>query len=578
MALETPAAEPLETASKPTRKTTRVVKVVKKKIIKKRVPKASSLAKEEEKAPEEAGDLPVAAAEETPVLQPEPENPSFDAAASEAHAQQEDAMETENIDSREESKDVPVEQAKGKGSEVAKATAGDEEAGISERRRRRKTEIFIGGLDRDAKEEDIREVFGKAGEIVEVRMMMDGQTGKNKGYCFLRYKEAAQAKKAVAEFSKVEVCGKLCGAAALEGNDTIFLGNIDKKWKKEDVIKLLQGFGIERIDTVTVVADPNNADSNRGFAFLELETNRDAQIAYKKLQKKDAFGKGRNIKVAWAEPLNDPDEEEMQKVKSVYVEGVPLSWNEDKVRESFIKFGEIERIVLARNIPSAKRKDFAFVNYTIREAALSCIESFDKEGIKDNGLKVNLKVSLAKPVQKGKQNKGGSKSSNKDKEKPKAVYRETKVTVSSNKEKSFKGSHTTSGVDKKSSTTHELLNVLREQATWKQGQTGYARGSAVQDYPHVLPGGKRAFSAMGDDTVYSNLRGYPRARLESFPIASSSYGAPPHGTAGSSLPYHQQPAAAGYASGSLYGAAEYPSTLQMRQGAPPYGSSLYSRY
>lgn len=33
----------------------------------------------------------------------------------------------------------------------------------------------------------------------------------------------------------LKICGKICGAAALEGNDTIFLGNIDKKWKKEDV-------------------------------------------------------------------------------------------------------------------------------------------------------------------------------------------------------------------------------------------------------------------------------------------------------------------------------------------------------
>lgn len=62
------------------------------------------------------------------------------------------------------------------------------------------------------------------------------------------------------------------------------------------------------------MADPNNPESNRGFAFLELETNRDAQLAFKKLQKKDVFGKGRNIKVAWTEPLNDPDDEVMQKV------------------------------------------------------------------------------------------------------------------------------------------------------------------------------------------------------------------------------------------------------------------------
>lgn len=48
-------------------------------------------------------------------------------------------------------------------------------------------------------------MFGKAGEIMEVRMMMDAKTGKNKGFCFLRYKEPAQAKKAVTELSKVEV-------------------------------------------------------------------------------------------------------------------------------------------------------------------------------------------------------------------------------------------------------------------------------------------------------------------------------------------------------------------------------------
>ena len=75
-------------------------------------------------------------------------------------------------------------------------------------------------------------------------------------------------------------------------------------------------------------------------------------------------------------------------VKSVYAEGIPASWNEEKVKESFKKFGEIERIVLARNIKSSKRKDFAFVNYKTREAALSCIESFDKEELTDNGSKV----------------------------------------------------------------------------------------------------------------------------------------------------------------------------------------------
>ena len=35
-------------------------------------------------------------------------------------------------------------------------------------------------------------------------------------------------------------------------------------------------------------------------------------MAYKKLSQKNAFGKSLNIRVAWAEPLNDPDEKDAQ--------------------------------------------------------------------------------------------------------------------------------------------------------------------------------------------------------------------------------------------------------------------------
>lgn len=66
-------------------------------------------------------------------------------------------------------------------------------------------EVFVGGLHRDAKEDDVRAVFAKAGEITEVRMIMNPLAGKNKGYCFVRYRHAAQAKKAIAEFGNVKV-------------------------------------------------------------------------------------------------------------------------------------------------------------------------------------------------------------------------------------------------------------------------------------------------------------------------------------------------------------------------------------
>ncbi|MQL90055.1 hypothetical protein Taro_022644 [Colocasia esculenta] len=107
----------------------------------------------------------------------------------------------------ESSRSVDAELEKVEGEDANGITAADQMVGMSERQKRRKTEIFIGGLDREAKEVDIRKVFEKVGEVVEVRMMIDKKTGKNKGYAFLRYATPAQAKQAVIEFSKVEWWG-----------------------------------------------------------------------------------------------------------------------------------------------------------------------------------------------------------------------------------------------------------------------------------------------------------------------------------------------------------------------------------
>ncbi|GFZ02569.1 hypothetical protein Acr_15g0011770 [Actinidia rufa] len=358
---------------------------------------------------------------------------------------QNDEIETENVNSgggdrrgaKEEVENFDVGDWKGEvGMHDGVVWSGEMEA--LKRRKRRKTEIFVGGLHKDAKGEDIRKVFQEVGEIVDVRLVMSDKIGKNKGFAFVRYASAADAKSALAKFSSVEgssgvarvmgkgwetdwlmyrsgvmvmdrrkemvvgaglaeeggrkrvtglqnalrlchkgICGKECGAVPAEGNDTIFLGNIDKKWKSEDIIKLLQEIGIEKIDKVTVIADPSNIECNHGFAFLELETIRDAQNAYRKLQKKDIFGKQQKIKVAWAEPLSEPDEEEMLKVKSVYAEYLPFSWDEEKVKDYFKK--------------------------VCREAALACIEAFSCYSLTDEDSKVKVKVSLAKPLPKGKQ-------------------------------------------------------------------------------------------------------------------------------------------------------------------------------
>lgn len=80
------------------------------------------------------------------------------------------------------------------------------------------------------------------------------------------------------------------------------------------VTQLLEKAGIVNIEKVTLKADPNNINRNRGFAFVEFETNRDAKNAFNRMQKKNIFGRNINIRVDWAQPLIEPAEEEILKV------------------------------------------------------------------------------------------------------------------------------------------------------------------------------------------------------------------------------------------------------------------------
>jgi hypothetical protein len=82
-------------------------------------------------------------------------------------------------------------------------------------RQNRMREVFVGALHRDAKEEDVRVVLAEAGEITEVRMVVDAEAPtKNRGFCFVRYREPAQARKAIEELGGVKV---LCASIEYAG-------------------------------------------------------------------------------------------------------------------------------------------------------------------------------------------------------------------------------------------------------------------------------------------------------------------------------------------------------------------------
>ncbi|GAA0144072.1 RNA metabolism protein [Lithospermum erythrorhizon] len=283
------------------------------------------------------------------------------------------------------------------------------DAVAQERKSRKELEVFVGGLDREATEEDVKKVFQYAGEVVDVRVHKDPLTNKNKGYAFIRFATKEQARRALSEMKNPVIRGKRCGTAATEDNDTLFLGNICNSWTKEAVSQKLKEYGIEGVERITLVADPRHEGLSRGFAFVEFSSHGEAMSAYKRLQKPDAvFGHpDRTAKVAFAEPLREPDPDVMAQVKSVFIDGLPPYWNEERVRDKFKSYGEIARITLARHMSTAKRKDFGFVDFTTHEAALACVDGINNTELGDGNLKTKVRARLSNPLPKTQAVKGG---------------------------------------------------------------------------------------------------------------------------------------------------------------------------
>ncbi|ELR17686.1 RNA recognition motif (RRM)containing protein [Acanthamoeba castellanii str. Neff] len=265
------------------------------------------------------------------------------------------------------------------------------------------SEVFVGGLHRDATEDDVREVFAKIGDIYEastifpparLRLMRDPKTGASKGYAFVRYMEPTFAELAADQLSGYLIMGRPVGVLVSQDNQSLFVGHISQDWSLEQLEAHLKEAGIRGVDHIIFQHDPMNPTRNRGFVFIEFKSHHEAARAHGKMTRADFRLSGQKVRVDWAEPLNEPGEDVMSQVKSIYVANLPLEVDNELITTLFGEYGKIERIVLSKNLPTARRKDFAFVNYEERANALKAIDG--KHGFEVQGR--TLQVTLAKPV------------------------------------------------------------------------------------------------------------------------------------------------------------------------------------
>ncbi len=68
--------------------------------------------------------------------------------------------------------------------------------------------LFIGNISWDSTEESLKEFFSQVGEVVEVKIIYDRNTGRSKGFGFVTMGTPEEAQKAIDELNGKECDGR----------------------------------------------------------------------------------------------------------------------------------------------------------------------------------------------------------------------------------------------------------------------------------------------------------------------------------------------------------------------------------
>lgn len=82
--------------------------------------------------------------------------------------------------------------------------------------------IFIAGLNYNMSEAELGELFAEYGEVVSVKIIMDRETGRSKGYGFVEMADDEAGDKAIAALNEVDMDGKTLSVSVArprEGNN-----------------------------------------------------------------------------------------------------------------------------------------------------------------------------------------------------------------------------------------------------------------------------------------------------------------------------------------------------------------------
>ena len=70
------------------------------------------------------------------------------------------------------------------------------------------TNLYVGNLPYNASEQDLIDLFGQAGEVVSAQVISDRETGRSRGFGFVKMATSEEAQSAIEQFNEQEFMGR----------------------------------------------------------------------------------------------------------------------------------------------------------------------------------------------------------------------------------------------------------------------------------------------------------------------------------------------------------------------------------
>jgi len=211
------------------------------------------------------------------------------------------------------------------------------------------SKLFVGGLSRKTTEKSLTEYFSYYGELNEVRVKLDAETGQCKGFAFIQFSDPVSAELAVSEPEHI-IDKKVAAVNVLEKTKPIklFIGGLAKKTTDASLLEYLSYYGVVK----DAVVKKGEGGRSRGFGFARFADPASAEVA---LAEAEHILDGQRIKLQACRKSSEDCK--------LFVGGLSKETTNATLSDYMSYFGELVEVEVKINSSTGESRGFAFVEF-----------------------------------------------------------------------------------------------------------------------------------------------------------------------------------------------------------------------